>query len=151
MIIATVALTAVLTMPPVEPEHVRNPVQVGLKISDRSSLYRGTHYVRGHEPIRKCIRQRESRNHYNAVSASGTYRGAYQFSPELRTGAAWMIQKDIRKHWGKETAHRIGATLRKTSMNKWHPYWQDMAFWIVWNKGEGKQHWAHQVPGTECF
>jgi hypothetical protein len=148
---ATVALATVLVMPTTPPEHVREPVQVGLKISDAPSLYRGKHYVPRHESHRKCIRQRESRNHYNAVSASGTYRGAYQFSPELRTGAAWMIQKDLRKQWGKDIAHRVGSTLRETSMNKWHPYWQDMAFWIVWNQGEGKEHWAHQVPGTECF
>jgi hypothetical protein len=51
----------------------------------------------------------------------------------------------------KSIAYNIGNTLRKTSMNKWHPFWQDYAFWIVWNKGNGKQHWAHQVPGTGCF
>ena len=151
MMFAAVALTAVLTLPTPIPEHVQNPVQVGMKIHDGSSLYRGKFYVRKHEKIRKCIRFRESRNHYNAVSMSGTYRGAYQFSPALRVGAAWMIQKRLRETLGKDRAVTIGEVLRKTSMNKWHPYWQDMAFWIVWDKGEGKQHWAHQVPGTECF
>ncbi len=148
---AAVALTAVLTLPTPIPEHVQNPVQVGIKIHDGSSLYRGKSYVRKHETIRKCIRFRESRNHYNAVSMSGTYRGAYQFSPALRVGAAWMIQKRLRETLGKDRAVTIGEVLRKTSMNKWHPYWQDMAFWLVWNNGKGKQHWAHQVPGTECY
>ena len=148
---AAVALTAVLTLPTPIPEHVQNPVQVGMKIHDGSSLYRGKFYVRKHEKIRKCIRFRESRNHYNAVSMSGTYRGAYQFSPALRVGAAWMIQKRLRETLGKDRAVTIGEVLRKTSMNKWHPYWQDMAFWLVWNNGKGKQHWAHQVPGTECY
>jgi Transglycosylase-like domain len=35
-----------------------------------------------------CIRQRESGNNYAAVSASGTYRGAYQFSQGTWDGAA---------------------------------------------------------------
>jgi hypothetical protein len=62
-----------------------------------------------------------------------------------------MIQKDLRKTMHKSIAQNIGSTLRKTPMNKWHPFWQDYAFWIVWDKGNGKQHWAHQVPGTGCF
>ena len=148
---AAVALTAVLALPTPIPDPVQNPVQVGVKISNGSSLYRGKYYVPKHEGIRKCIRHRESRNHYNAVSMTGTFRGAYQFSPELRTGAAWMIQKYLRGTLGKDRAVRIGEVLRATSMNKWHPYWQDLAFWIVWDNGNGKQHWAHQVPGTECY
>lgn len=148
---ATVVLAAVLTLPPATPEHIQEPVQVGLKIDDGGSKYRGKHFMPRHESIRRCIRFRESRNHYNAVSATGTYRGAYQFSPALKVGAAWMIQKELRGTMSQDSAVRIGHILRKTSMNKWHPFWQDMAFWIVWDRGNGKQHWAHQVPGTECF
>jgi hypothetical protein len=148
---ATVALAAVLAMPATVPDILIAPIAIGKKVHDGSSLYIGKHYVAKHERTRRCIRGRESHHHYHAVSASGTYRGAYQFSPALRTGAAWMIQKDLRKTMHKTLAHNIGNTLRKTSMNKWHPFWQDYAFWIVWDNGNGKQHWAHQVPGTGCF
>ena len=151
MIVATVALTAVLALPATAPTALPEPVQVGIKVNDAGSLYRGKWFTRKHESIRRCIRFRESRNHYNAVSVSGTYRGAYQFSPALKNGAAWMIQKELRRNMSKAKAQDIGSTLRATSMNKWHPFWQDFAFWVVWDKGDGKQHWAHQVPGTECF
>jgi hypothetical protein len=127
-------------------------VQVGEKEYDGKSLYRGEHFSKRHDDERQCVRDRESNNRYNAVSASGTYRGAYQFSPELAVGAAWMIQKDLRKNgMEKKIAKDIGESLRETSMNKWHPFWQDYAFWVVWDNGEGKNHWRHTVPGTACF
>lgn len=151
MILAAVALTAILALPTAVPDHVTQPIQVGDKIHNGSSLYRGKHYVARHETQRRCIRFRESRNHYHAVGRTGTYRGAYQFSPALKRGAAWMIQKDLRKTMHEKLAKDIGQMLRISPMNKWHPYWQDYAFWIVWDKGQGKQHWAHQVPGTGCF
>jgi len=36
-------------------------------------------------------------------------------------------------------------------MNKWAPFWQDFAFWIVWNDGDGRHHWKATVPGTGCL
>lgn len=132
--------------------HLPSTVEVGEKEYTGGSLYRGEHFSSRHEDNRRCIRHRESRGHYHAVGATGTFRGAYQFSPGLRTGAGWMIQKDLRENnVPKRVAKRIGKSLRKTPMNKWHPFWQDYAFWIVWDHGNGKSHWTHQVPGTACF
>jgi hypothetical protein len=127
------------------------PLLLGEKINDGTSLYKGKHFVKRHEKHRKCIRARESNNFYNAVSASGKYRGAYQFSPALKNGAAWMMQSELAKWVGAARAKAIGAQLRKAPMNKWHPYWQDRAFWIIWDKGDGRSHWAATVPGTGCF
>lgn len=140
--IAALALTAALLVssPPV--------VDVGKKVHAGESQYKGKWYQKQHESKRQCIRQRESRHHYHAVSASSTYRGAYQFSPALAIGAGWMIQKDLRKQ-GHPDAKTIGDQLRSTRMNQWAIYWQDYAFWIVWNKGKGRQHWAPTAAGTK--
>lgn len=145
--IAEAALAAVIMAGPDLPA----PIHIGEKIVDGTSLYKGKHYMKRHEKNRRCIRSRESNNHYHAVSASGKYRGAYQFSPELKDGAAWMIQIELKQTLGKTRAQIIGRTLRKHPMNKWAPYWQDRAFWTIWDKGEGRAHWAATVPGTGCF
>ena len=129
------------------------PIQKGPKTHDSPiSLYQGRHYVKRHNDERICVRQRESKHDYRAVSRTGRYRGAYQFSPELAVGAGWMIQKELRATGTpKRQAIQIGQALRSHSMNKWAPFWQDFAFWIVWDGGEGRSHWAATVPGTDCW
>ncbi len=127
-----------------------NPIQIGPKTYESPvSLYQGRHYVAAHNDERVCIRQRESKHDYRAVSATGKYRGAYQFSPELGVGSAWMIQKEL-KHQGvpEDQAEAIGEDLRNHPVNQWAPTFQDMAFWLVWNHGEGARHWA--LPGSRC-
>jgi len=130
-----------------------DPIQTGPKTHDSPiSLYQGRHYVKRHNDERICVRQRESKHDYRAVSRTGKYRGAYQFSPALAVGAGWMIQKELRATGTpKRQAIKIGRALRSHSMNKWAPFWQDFAFWIVWDGGEGRSHWAATVPGTDCW
>jgi len=142
-----VALSLILATGPDLPA----VVDKGPKPWNGSSLHRGVLYHPRHEKIRRCIRNRESSNEYRAVSRSGKYRGAYQFSPELKRGAGWMIQKQLRKTHPRKEAIRIGRELRSTPMNQWAIYWQDRAFWTIWNKGEGRHHWSATVPGTGCF
>lgn len=106
------------------------------------SLYQGRWYSEKHNAARVCIRGRESNHRYEAVSSTGKYRGAYQFSPELTVGAGWQIQKELRATGTpKREAIAIGRILRAHKMNQWAPYWQEMAFWLVWRKGEGRSHW----------
>lgn len=140
------ALSAVLAAGPELPA----PVHKGSKHHAGQSLHRGTKYVREHDWIRRCIRARESNNFYNAVSRTGRYRGAYQFNDALKVGAAWMMQKQLRATHGKAVAVEVGRALRAAPMNQWHIYWQDRAFWTIWNNGKGRKHWAATVPGTEC-
>jgi len=130
-----------------------DPIQVGPKTHESPvSLYQGRHYVDRHNHTRICVRQRESKHDYRAVSRTGRYRGAYQFSPELARGAAWMIQAELRATGTpRDVARHIGKRLRSHSMNKWAPFWQDFAFWVVWDEGEGRSHWAATVPGTGCW
>lgn len=130
-----------------------DPIDVGPKTHDSPvSLYQGRHYVDRHNHKRICVRARESKHDYRAVSKSGRYRGAYQFSPELARGAAWMIQRELRATGTpKREAIAIGRALRAHPMNKWAPFWQDFAWWVVWDQGEGRSHWRATVPGTSCW
>jgi len=129
------------------------PIQKGPKTHDSPiSLYQGRHYVKRHNDERLCVRQRESKHDYRAVSRTGKYRGAYQFSPELAVGAGWMIQKELRATGTpKRQAIRIGRALRSHPMNQWAPFWQDLAFWLVWDGGDGRKHWRATVSGTGCW
>lgn len=132
--------------------HLPPTVEVGKKEYDGKSLYRGAHYRKSDEDNRQCIRDRESNDHYHAVNRTGKYRGAYQMSPELAVGAGWMIQKDLRANgMSKSTAKQIGRSLRSTKVNKWHPFWQDYAFWIVWDGGQGKSHWGTFGQTHSCY
>jgi hypothetical protein len=141
MMLATVALTAVLALPVGTPAHILDPVVSGAYQHDGTSHYVGEHYVKAHESIRKCITYHESRDAYNANTGTGKFRGAYQLSRDMGVGAGWMIQRDLRKTMSAKLAKEIGETLRATVVNKWHPYFQDYAFWLVWDKGNGKSHW----------
>ena len=144
--IAEAALAMVMAAGP-------EPIQKGPKTHDSPiSLYQGRHYAKRDNGKRLCIRQRESKHDYRAVSRTGRYRGAYQFSPELAVGAGWMIQKELRATGTpKRQAIRIGRALRNHPMNQWAPFWQDFAFWIVWDGGDGRGHWKATVPGTGCL
>ncbi len=110
-----------------------------------SSLYRGRYYRAAVEPKRKCIADRESEGHYDVVSASGSYFGAYQVSRELARGATWMMLKEHKRLMGAKSAKHTLAKLRGMPMNRWPRYWQDAAFHTVMNwdhTGSGAAHWA---------
>lgn len=145
--IEAAALALVLAAGPDLPD----VVDKGPKPHDGVSLYQGPKFSARHERQRRCIRDRESSNEYRAVSRTGKYRGAYQFSPALKRGAAWMIQKQLRSTHGRTLAVQIGQQLRATPMNQWHIYWQDRAFWTIWDHGAGRFHWKATVAGTECW
>lgn len=109
------------------------------------SLYRGRFYRPAVESERLCIADRESEGHYDVVSPSGLYFGAYQVSRRLARGATWMMLKEHKKLMGDKVATAVLARLRATPMNKWPRYWQDAAFSTVMNwdyTGSGASHWA---------
>jgi len=110
-----------------------------------SSLYRGKYYRGASETKRLCIAKRESEGHYDVVSPSGSYFGAYQVSRELARGATWMMLKEHKKLMGPSAAKKVLAQLRAKPMNTWPRYWQDAAFHTVMNwdhTGSGAAHWA---------
>jgi hypothetical protein len=111
------------------------------------SLYRGKWYMPKKERVRRCIIDRESNFDYKAVSRGGTYRGAYQFNRPLAIGATWMMQPEVRKVMGAEGV-AILRKLRTIPTQQWNRYWQDMAYWVVWRKGDGRRHWG--TGGARC-
>jgi hypothetical protein len=109
------------------------------------SLYQGEFFEPSLEERRKCIVERESSGHYDAVSPGRGYFGAYQMSPELGVGATWMMLKEHRELLGPDVAKEVLAQLREKPVHTWPRYWQDAAFSTVHNwegKGSGAPHWA---------
>lgn len=111
------------------------------------SLYRGKWYMPKKEEIRKCIMDREANHRYRAVSAGGTYRGAYQMNRGLARGATFMMQKEVKKEM-PQAVDQV-KKLRKIPTQQWSRYWQDRAFWTIWRKGKGKHHW--RTSYRPCF
>jgi hypothetical protein len=111
------------------------------------SLYRGKWFMPKKEKIRKCIMDRESNHRYRAVSAGGTYRGAYQMNRGLARGATFMMQREVKKEM-PEAVSQV-KRLRKIPTQQWNRYWQDRAFWTIWRKGKGKHHWRTNY--RPCF
>ena len=145
--IASLILTAALTIPVVTPDVVipvvaskSAPIQSGV----RDSIYTGEFFDPTYESKRQCIVRRESNGHYFSTNRAGGYYGAYQMTKPLAIGAAWMMRKELRKMYGFDNGTRISAELRATPANKWHRFYQDMAFWTVagWKgQGSGLKHW----------
>lgn len=110
-----------------------------------ASLYRGKYFRSSVESKRRCIATRESEGHYDVVSPSGLYYGAYQVSRPLARGATWMMLREHKQLMGVDEAKAVLAQLRTTPMNRWPRYWQDAAFHTVMNwqgVGSGAFHWA---------
>jgi hypothetical protein len=105
------------------------------------SLYQGKYFMVRHEDRRRCIVRRESGGNYRAVSSGGIYRGAYQMNRALSRGATWMMQREVRRDMGEEGV-RMLRELRDQPADRWNRYWQDRAFWTVWNMGDGSRHWG---------
>lgn len=122
-------------------------VPVAVAFSDESkdltgrkpSLYRGKYFDPRFEQYRLCVSKRES-EHTGSVRGGGgnRYTGFYQFSPELARGATWMMMAEAKDAGLADDVER----LRDKPMNTWPRYFQDWAFWRVFNHGDGAQHWA---------
>ena len=154
--ITALALAACITLTPTVSNDTWSEhdiaIQKGKKLFDSPiSLYQGRHYVEEHNALRYCIRHRETRHAYHRVSDTGKYRGAYQTDAPMTVGMGWMIQKELRETGTpKAQAVWIGKRLRSSKMNHWAPLWQDMGFWLVWNKGKGKSHWEQTARSDRC-
>lgn len=93
----------------------------------QASLYRGRYFLAADEDVRQCIVRRESEGYYSVVDPSGTWFGAYQFARGTSDVAA----------------QRMGRSdLIGVPANRWNRLDQDTAFWVMWDFGAGRQHWA---------
>ncbi len=108
--------------------------------------YKGHFYdVYPNETYRKCVAWRESRN--NPRSIGGQHRGMYQFTPALAHGVAWMM----RAAPGERITRKQRLWLQSRPMTKWSRYWQDRAFYTVYNwhgPASGAKHW--HIAGSTC-
>lgn len=109
------------------PAGERNPKVSRSLRGVRPSAYIGRYYSPRHESTRRCIVRRESGGNYRITSPGGRYRGAYQFNAGLaRAAARKMGRSDL-----------VGRPI-----NTWSRFEQDKAFWVIWNHGRGRGHWA---------
>lgn len=105
-----------------------------------TSLYQGKWYMPAKEDRRRCIMDREANNNYRAVSRGGLYRGAYQMNRGLAVATAKRMAKEVKKEMGPEAA-AVARQLTKIPTQQWNRYWQDRAFWTIWQNGKGAFHW----------
>lgn len=111
------------------------------------TAYTGHYYrVNQAEPFRKCVAWRESRNVRTAVSRGG-HRGLYQMTPELGVGAAWMMRMDPSDPISRAQRVRLQAM----PITSWSRYWQDRAFYTVFNARGAASGWRHwYLSGSRC-
>ena len=107
-----------------------------------ASAYVGAYYDKRFETKRRCIVSRESHGYYTVRSANGLYHGAYQMTASLGVGVTKKMLASVAAEVGSSTAATLMAKLRATPPNKWSRYWQDRAFWTIFNHGAGAAHWA---------
>jgi hypothetical protein len=107
------------------------------------SLYRGSYFRSSLEETRKCIVRRESSGVYNV--RGGIYYGAYQMNDRLADGATWMMLPEAKRLIGERNAKALMAKLRAKPVTAWPRYWQDAAFFTIYNWeriGSGRAHWG---------
>lgn len=110
------------------------------------SLYKGRFFRSSLEDLRKCIVRRESSGVYTVRGGGGDrYYGAYQMNDRLADGATWMMLPEAKKLIGEKAASTLMAKLRSKPVTQWPRYWQDAAFFTIYNwehTGSGRNHWA---------
>lgn len=112
------------------------------------SLYQGKYYMpkRG-EDFRRCVIERESRGYYRAANEGSSARGAYQFlDRSWRTSLVHMLRPEAKKNGLLPQLRE----LKDKPIHKWSRYWQDAAFWTVYNGGEGAKHWGTFGKYQDC-
>lgn len=120
-----------------------------------SSAYKGKFFRSSQEGKRKCVFQRESNANYTSTrrspSPTGGYFGGYQMSRGLAVGATWMMLPEHKRLLGTKAAKKVLAHLRSVPAHKWNRYWQDAAFYTVYNwqgSASGAKHWY--LAGSRC-
>lgn len=110
------------------------------------SLYRGEYFTPTTEDRRLCIVKRESEGRYDVRGGGGNrYFGAYQMNDQLADGATWMMLDEHKGILGRDRARVLMEELRSTPVTEWPRYWQDAAFYTIYNwegPGSGAAHWA---------
>lgn len=107
----------------------------------RLSTYTGKHYDKRFEQYRLCVVQRESGGRYGESSSS--HIGAYQFSYSLAASALRAMRPEIEDAYGRPGLAALDR-LNGKPMYTWNRFWQDAAFWTIFDGGRGWSHWSSQ-------
>lgn len=107
----------------------------------RLSTYTGEHYDKRFEQYRLCVVQRESGGRYG--ESSGAHIGAYQFSYSLAASALRAMRPEIQDVYGRPGLAALDR-LDGKPMYTWNRFWQDAAFWTIFDGGRGWSHWSSQ-------
>lgn len=79
------------------------------------------------ERVRKCILRREGGADYRIADPSNRWFGAYQFQLSTSNEAARRMKR---------------PDLVGVPANRWSPADQDAAFYVIYDRGRGRKHWA---------
>ncbi len=107
----------------------------------RLSTYTGKHYDKRFEQYRLCVVQRESGGRYG--ESSSAHIGAYQFSYSLAASALRAMRPEIESTYGRPGLAALDR-LDGKPMYTWNRFWQDAAFWTIFDGGRGWSHWSSQ-------
>ena len=107
----------------------------------RLSTYTGKYYDKRFEQYRLCVVQRESGGRYGESSTS--HIGAYQFSYSLAASALRAMRPEIEDVYGRPGLAALDR-LEGKPMYTWNRFWQDAAFWTIFDGGRAWSHWSSQ-------
>jgi len=118
-------------------------------MTGKQYTYRGKFYRAFQMDTVDCWLRRETNRHWFSTNRDKQtkelkYAGGFQFSPELASGATWMMQPELIEMFGETIGLRIARTLRAHEMQHWLPYFQLMALFTVVN-------WGRDGAGTKHF
>lgn len=104
----------------------------------RLSTYTGKYYDKRLEQYRLCVVQRESGGNYDLNSY---YQGAYQFGPFWADPIISRLKPEISAVYGNAGVAQL-SKLAGTRISSWPRFWQDAAFWTIFNNGAGYANWS---------
>jgi hypothetical protein len=109
----------------------------------RASTYTGTYFDRRFEQYRLCVFQREGGGSYTLVYRS--FHGAYQFGTAYNSPSrvASRLRAELIDTYGVAAERELNR-LASTPISRWNRFWQDAAFWTVFNRGAGWRQWSSQ-------
>lgn len=104
----------------------------------RLSTYTGKYYDKRLEQYRLCVVQRESGGNYDLNSY---YQGAYQFGPFWANTIITRLKPEISAVYGNAGVGQLNR-LAGMRISSWPRFWQDAAFWTIFDNGAGYSNWS---------
>ena len=108
----------------------------------RASAYQGQYFDQRFEQYRLCVVQRESGGNYD--EASGSFVGAYQMGPyNSPSRVVGKLQAEMEAEYGSAATKELNK-LKSQPLYRWNRFWQDAAFWTIFNRGAGWRQWSSE-------